>query len=272
MQSTKSNKPHDGRLDEYLSFARALADEANEIAVAQFGSTVARRKADGSLVTRTDEQIDRMISARIHSRFPPDTVLSEEQETIHDPAVARTWVVDPIDGTTNFARGMPVWGVSIALMQGRWPVVGVISFPLMHETYTAMLGFGARRNDEAIRVAADDASDDEHLFMECTRTRMRYHLDLPLKSRMMGSAAYHICKVAEGSAVAGSEATPKIWDLAAAWLVLREAGGALRSLDGGAVFPLPDSRRDYGRTSWSILYAASDALLEEIRGALRSDW
>lgn len=72
--------------------------------------------------------------------------------------------------------------------------------------------------------------------------------------------------------MAGSEATPKIWDLAAAWLVLHEAGGALRTLDGGAVFPLPDARRDYGRTSWSILYAASDALLEEIRGALRSDW
>lgn len=253
---------------ENLAFTRTLAADANAVAVSQFGATVARRKADGSLVTRADEQIDRLISARVHERFPAHAVLSEEQATLFDPSIARTWVVDPIDGTTNFALGMSIWGVSIALLQNGMPVVGVASFPLVGEEYAAVMGGGAWRNKEPIHTAPADPPDDAHIFMECTRTRVQLRMELPLKSRMMGSAAYHVCKVAEGSAVAGTEATPKVWDIAAAWLILHEAGGVLHSMDGGDVFPLAEAKRDYGRVAWPIVYAASQERWHQVRSAL----
>lgn len=259
----------DDELEEALGIAIRLSDEAAQIAVAQFGSSVARIKPDGSLVTRTDEQLDALISARLRDRFPEDAILSEEQATIYDPAFRRTWVIDPVDGTTNFARGLAVWGVSIALLVEGTPVVGVVRFPLLQELFAAAAGRGATRNGEPIRSSDDLVMDDQHLFLECTRTRRRYVVDLPLKSRMLGSAAYHICKVADGSVLAGSEATPKVWDIAAAELVLAEAGGLMRATDGQNIFPLERARREYRSHNWPILYAGNSTLLQMVEAGLR---
>lgn len=256
-------------IDAALEFALRTSDEAARLGVEQFGSSVARRKSDGSLVTRTDEALDQLIAARIRAHFPNDAILSEEQETLFDPALPRTWVVDPIDGTTNFARGLLVWGVSIALLVQGAPVVGVVRFPMLEECFAAALGRGATRNGEPIRAAEDEVMDDAHLFMECTRTRRRYVVNLPLKSRMMGSAAYHMCKVADGSVLAGSEATPKVWDIAASGLILDEAGGCMRTTEGKAVFPLEARRMEYRSQAWPILYAGNETLLRLVQAGVR---
>jgi myo-inositol-1(or 4)-monophosphatase len=256
--------------EEYLSFAVSLAEESAAIAEAQFGASVARRKADGTLVTQTDEQIDRLITQRLAASYPGDTILSEEQATIFDPGVGRTWVIDPVDGTTNFARGLLVWGISIGLLIDGSPAVGVVHFPMLREVYTAASGLGARRNGLLIHTSASTEPDDESLFMECTRTRRLYRFATPLKSRMLGSAAYHICKVAEGSAVAGSEATPKLWDFAAAALILAEAGGTMRAATGESVFPLASRRMDYATRAYPILYAANESMLKVVQAAMRS--
>ncbi len=257
------------RFAEYMAFAVALATEAAGIAVSQYGAGIARRKADGSLVTQTDEQIDRLISQRIAEAYPQDAVLSEEQSTLFDPAIQRTWIVDPIDGTTNFARGIPTWGISIAVVEGLRPVAGVLSFPMLDELYTATADGGAFRNGVAITSASGEPLDDEHVFMECTRTRRIYTFALAVKSRMLGSAAYHICKVADGSALAGSEATPKVWDLAAAALVLAESGGVLKTVSGDSVFPLAPHAADYKLQPYAVLYAADEVALASVRAAMR---
>ncbi|MBK8049227.1 MAG: hypothetical protein IPK16_20175 [Anaerolineales bacterium] len=132
-----------GNWAEYRALALKLASEAGSIAAASFGVIEARRKRDGTLVTATDEQIDRSIAAALHAAYPDHAILSEEQATAYDPAIAFTWVVDPIDGTTNFARGVPLWGVSIALLWHGDPVVGVLNFPLVNELYSAIKGSGA---------------------------------------------------------------------------------------------------------------------------------
>lgn len=255
---------------EYMDFAVDLAGEAATIARAQYGASVARRKEDGSLVTRTDEQIDRLISQRVGDRYPSDTVLSEEQATHFDSAVQRTWIIDPIDGTTNFARGLPTWGISIAIVENLRPVVAVLAFPMLDEFFSATLGGGAFRNGAPIHTAAGAALDDAHIFMECSRTRRQSTFALSIKSRMLGSAAYHICKVADGSAIAGSEATPKVWDLAAAALILDEAGGVMRTVGGQAVFPLASRTADYKYLPYAVLYAADARALAEVRAAMRS--
>ncbi len=252
----------------YLEFAAELASECGQLAAETFGLHSARRKSDGTLVTKTDEQIDRIISTRIGDAYPGHAILSEEQSTVYDAAHDFTWVVDPVDGTTNFTHGMPIWGVSIALLHCGRPVVGVLDFPLLREQYRAVLGHGAERSGERIVASEIVEPDDEQLIMKCTRTDRLYHLQTPLKSRIMGSAAYHLCKVADGTALAGIETTPKVWDLAAAYLIVTEAGGAVVALDGDTIFPLPPERRDYGSRSITTLSAANPAILAHLRAAM----
>ena len=257
------------QLRDYLDFAQALAVEAGQFAAASFGMVDARRKFDGSLVTLIDEQTDHLVADAIRAAYPTHGVLSEEQNTIYNPTESLTWVVDPIDGTTNFTRGLPIWGVSIALMQDGHPVVGVLHYPMLHETLTGAAGLGSKRNGSPIQSADTQLPDDESFVMLCTRSQRRYDLRSPLKPRIMGCASYHLAKLADGSALADLEATPKIWDLAAAQVILTEAGGILALQQGGPVFPVPPSRLDYRRHSLPIVAAANDAMYEHIREAMR---
>jgi myo-inositol-1(or 4)-monophosphatase len=253
----------------YLDFAAELAAECGALAVETFGQHTAQRKSDGTLVTQTDEAIDRLISTRIGNAYPDHAILSEEQATIYDPSVEFTWVVDPLDGTTNFTNGLPIWGVSIALLRGGRPVVGVLDFPLLGEQYHAALGGGAARGIERLATATLAVPNDEQFLMKCTRTDRLYRLATPLKSRIMGSAAYHICKVADGTALAGIEASPKVWDLAAAWLIVKEAGGEIVTASGEAIFPLIADRRDYRTRSFITLTAANAAILQHLVTAMQ---
>jgi len=147
--------------------------------------------------------------------------------------------------------------------------LGVVRFPMLNECFAAERGMGATRNGATIHASPSDTIDDEHIFLECTRTRRTYVITLPLKSRMMGSAAYHLCKVADGSVTAGSEATPKVWDIAAAGLILEEAGGQMQSADGQRIFPLERQRMDYRAHAWPILYAGNATLLQLVRAGVQ---
>lgn len=254
----------------YLEFAAELAAECGGLAVETFGQHVAQRKSDGTLVTKTDEAIDHLISMRIADAWPTHAILSEERSTVYDPADEFTWVVDPLDGTTNFTNGMPIWGVSIALLHNGQPVVGVLDFPLLREQYRAMVGEGARRGIERLSTSPITVANDEQFIMKCTRTDRVYHLATPLKSRIMGSAAYHICKVADGTALAGIEMTPKVWDLAAAYLIQKEAGGEIIALSGQPIFPLQPERKDYLTHSIVTFVAANPAILQHLLSAAKA--
>ena len=256
-------------LSELLTFARQLAQESGRVATQQFRRSQVRRKADGTLVTQTDELIDRLISGAITAKYADHVVLSEEQSTHYQPDAAYSWVVDPVDGTTNFARGLPVWGVSIALLHEGYPLIGVVNFPLVSEEFWAVRTQGAWRSGRRIHTNADATPDDEQLLMKCTRTERQFALTTPLKSRVMGSAAYHLCKVADGTALAAIETTPKVWDLAAAHLIVQEAGGVINSVGGASIFPLPAAARDYGAVAWQTVAAASPAIMEHLRTNLR---
>jgi myo-inositol-1(or 4)-monophosphatase len=256
------------RMDEwqgYLATALSIVTEAADVLVAAFGRHSATRKSDGTLVTAADRAVDELVTARLYTSYPDHTVLSEERDTRYVPDTPFTWVVDPLDGTTNFARGLAIWGISLALLYRGAPVVGVLSFPLLHETFMAVRGRGAQRNGASTQTSSLVTPDDEHFLMCCTRTPRRYRLDTPLKPRILGSAAYHVAAVACGSAAAGVEATPKLWDLAAALLILEEAGGAYRLLSGGGtLFPLAESPTNYANLAFPLLVAAGEPLLARI--------
>ncbi len=248
----------------YLDFAVALADECSQYAVSQFRRHPAERKDDGTLVTATDRAIDRLILERIQHTYPGHAVLSEEQTTRYDAAAEFTWVIDPIDGTTNFARGLPVWGVSIALLQHGQPVVGLVTFPLVQEQFAAIAGLGAWRNADSIHTYIGATISDEQLLMKCTRTDRLLQIETKLKARICGSAAYHLCKVADGTALAGIEATPKVWDFAAAWLIIVEAGGVVTDWQQRPLFPLPAVSREYGAAPTPLFVAANPAIMQQL--------
>jgi myo-inositol-1(or 4)-monophosphatase len=257
--------PAQGDLTYFLDRARSLSDGVAPILLQGFGTASASRKLDGSLVTQVDQAVDQYITDELKRAFPDHAILSEELHTAYDAHAEFTWVIDPLDGTTNFARGLPIWGVSIALLYFGLPIIGLLDFISLHERYSAIAGNGSTLNNNPIRTAEERALDDQHFLMLCTRTPRRYNIDVPLKPRILGSAAYHIASVANGSALAAIEATPKVWDIAAALLILTEAGGCYRTLEGPKeIFPLNAETSQYESISFPLLAAANKSIMSEL--------
>ncbi len=249
-----------------LDAALEMAELAATLMLSSAEESSPRRKSDGTLVTNLDHAVDRLVRDEIRRRFPAHHILSEESQTVYDPAASYTWIVDPLDGTTNYARGLSIWGVSLVLVQGGTPSVGVLAFPLLREVFAAADGLGSTRNGHPIQTSPLTTPDDTQLINTCTRTAGAYIVRTPLKVRSLGSAAYHIAKVADGTALAAIEAAPKIWDLAAALLILDEAGGVYTPLDDQPkTFPLAPERHDFLSHAMPMLAAANGSVLAAVR-------
>jgi myo-inositol-1(or 4)-monophosphatase len=231
-------------MDETLEFTKQLAVQAGELLLEYFHSTeiTTQIKPDHSAVTQADLAVDRFISESIHHAYPQDVLLSEElQPSVHQDVQAENhplWIIDPLDGTTNFTQGLHIWGVLIARVVDDQPQTTALYFPLINELYYAQSGLGAFLNGEPIHVGTPDSNNPWPFFSCCSRTYRNYQVSIPYKTRILGSAAYTFCAVARGAAILGFEATPKIWDIAGAWLLVREAGGVIATLDDTPIFPL----------------------------------
>ncbi len=255
--------------DAVVTFATGLARQAGAVLLEHYrnGNFDPSLKGDRSVVTLADVASDRLIAAAIHERFPSDLIVSEELNPYY-PTEARgeagVWIVDPLDGTTNFSLGFHFWGVLLARLVDGWPQTSVMYFPLIDEIYVAQRGQGAWFNDQPLHIQPPSALRPLSFFACCSRTHKRYHVSIPYKERIVGSTAYTLCTVARSIAVIGFEATPKIWDLAAPWLLVSEAGGALETHDGSRPFPL-QTGVDYAHQSYPILAGATQELVEQAR-------
>jgi len=252
-----------------LEFASQLARQAGEMLRQRFslGGTLANLKPDHSFVTASDLAADQMISAAVRQHYPQDMILSEEMQTSSPAAAPAVWIIDPLDGTTNYSLGLHVWGVSIARLVDGWPDTAAIYFPIIDELYTAQRGKGAFINGQRTYTRQPGPGQPNGFLACCSRSHRRYKISIPYKTRIMGSTAYHLCLVARGPALLALEATPKIWDLAAAWLVIHEAGGTITTLDGSSPFPLLPAS-DYSRSSFPTLAAASAELAQVARSQI----
>ncbi|MCI4677688.1 3'(2'),5'-bisphosphate nucleotidase CysQ [Rhodoblastus acidophilus] len=220
----------------------AIAREAGAIAMDYFrhgGPTHAEvsHKACGSPVTEADLRIDHFLRESLSALAPEAGWLSEE--TADSPERLRremVFVVDPIDGTRGFASGDPCFAICIALVAGGRPVVGVAHAPALDETFTAILGGGARRNGVPINVSGRPAiagasvSAPEPLAADLRRAGLAFE-----RKPQLPSLAMRLLRVADGEFDAAlSRANAYDWDIAAADLILREAGGALTDFAGRA--------------------------------------
>lgn len=226
-------------VDQLLTVAHELADEADKATLSAFHSEMdVRTKVDGSWVTQTDEGVERALRTRLHDRFPDHAVLGEE-DGFQGRQGAPTWIIDPIDGTSNFVRGNPIFATLIAVQVDGVEVVGVVSAPALGMRWDGVLGGAAHQNGTPIQV-----SDRRNLAdAEVTFGGLRYFYDRGLdhvlatltertqRQRGYGDFWQH-CLVASGSTDLAVEAEVNLWDLAAVKVIVEAAGGRFTSLAG----------------------------------------
>lgn len=204
------------------------------------------KKGEIDLVTEADLTAEKEVLDLLSRNFPGDAILSEEAGKREAPS-SRTWLVDPLDGTTNYAHGFPMFAVSIALEIRGEVVLGVVYNPYMEEFYEAEKGKGALFNGQSIQVSDTAALDDSLLatgFPYDIRQRPDTIMMLLGKMisraqgiRRLGSAALDLCYVAAGRLDAFWEQGLKPWDTAAGEIIVREAGGRVTDFSGKGYTP-----------------------------------
>lgn len=243
-----------------LALALRLADAADAISLPRFGSADLRvdSKPDLTPVSDADLAVERAIRDLLTAERPGDSVLGEEfgGQQLGDPGAdaapgpSRRWVVDPIDGTKNFVRGVPVWATLIALLDGPQPVVGVVSAPALSRRWWAHSGGGAQssfnggppRRMEVSGVA--DLADASLSYSDWAEwadpperaAGFRALVEHCWRTRAFGDF-YSYVLVAEGAVDVATEPELSLWDMAALVPIVREAGGVATDVDGTAWTP-----------------------------------
>jgi myo-inositol-1(or 4)-monophosphatase len=232
----------DDNVTRELEMALSAAKEAGEVLRKGFGwHHSVRYKGEVDLVTEIDEEAEQVIREILLGAFPAHGMLAEEGGALEGEEDAR-WIVDPLDGTTNYAHELPIFCVSIALQRAGKVVLGVVHDPMREETYVAERGGGATLNGEPTKV-----SETKELIQALIatgfpfdRAQMPESLDLfgrfaaiTRGMRRLGSTALDLCYVAAGRLDGYYERAIWAWDIAAGGLILEEAGGKVTDYRGG---------------------------------------
>jgi len=252
MSSSPTGGKSSSQYSAELAFALTLADIADEISLARYRALdlVITTKPDKSPVTDADKSVERAIIDAIASQYPSDGVVGEEFGS--SGSKDRYWVIDPIDGTKNFLRGVPTWATLIALVENEEVVASVVSSPALYRRWYASAGGGAfvaegasgagsagGTKSAARKLAVSkvsqlsDASIAYSDFQGWGARRANFEklLDDAWRTRGLGDFWSHML-VAEGAVDVAIEPSLALWDMAALDLIVREAGGKFSSLDG----------------------------------------
>ena len=227
-----------------LNFAIQTAREAGRILSEKFGRVEVSHKGDIDLVTEADLAAERLIIERISGHFPRHAILTEESGDVAEagrPDAEYKWIIDPLDGTTNYAHGYPTFCVSVALEHRGSVVVGAVYDPTRDEMFAAERGGGATLNGRRIRVSE---TDELNRALVCTgfpydvRERgdfarhFRAFIMRAQSVRRDGAAALDLAYVASGRFEGFYEEGLRPWDVAAGVLLVEEAGGRVTHYDG----------------------------------------
>jgi len=249
---------------EQLSEVHQLIDRVRSRQLKDFGQIASDVKPDGTLITECDRWSDAEIVNGLSLIAPGEGVLSEEgSQSV--PSSRAYWVVDPLDGTTNFAAGIPCWAISIARFVDGRPSEVFLDVPALNQRFVALRGRGATRNNEPLSPETRSSVTSGCISL-CSRSirvlQRKPDQPFPGKIRLFGVASLDLVSVALGQTVAALEATPKLWDLAAAWLILDELGCPIRWLESDPA-QLP-SGQDVSQLGFPMLAASSWSQLARV--------
>jgi len=248
---------HKAGLEEMNRFSIDLVQEAGKEALNYYGKGRSRNVFDQSLVTEAELRLTHYFQKQLSLQFPDHLAFSSSQisnEYSHDEK-RYLWIFDPIDGVDNFQAGIPIWGMSLALLENFWPILGVFYMPATGDLFNAQAAKKAYWGEKKIQVNAKENVDDESLLLTFSRFHQQYHSKFPGKIRNLGCTAAHICYVAKGRADAAIIANESYQDLAATRVIIESAGGKICKMDGSR-FHLSDYIEG-GRINEHLLVASS---------------
>jgi len=219
---------------------------AGEIIVNNYGKVKSRRAKDdrGDIVTEVDEQSEHYIISRIQKAFPNHNIISEEAGVLGEAEHEYTWLIDPLDGTRNYALGIPFFGVSIALAKDGIPEYGAVYDPLHDEFFYAAKGQGAALNGRKIQVSTETELEDAVISISWLRRRTEHLRFVTFVERIsertsyfrrLGSAALISAYVAAGRVDAYMQGAINAWDIGAGTLLVCEAGGLVTDFDNNPI-------------------------------------
>lgn len=233
-----------------LQIAKKLAHDAGKMALKYQQKGFSVENKDGNpinLVTEADKAVDEFLVKTIRSNFPDHSILTEESGTLEGSSDYK-WIIDPIDGTSNFAHGIPLFSISIAITHKGKPIIGVVEIPGLKESFWAQEGRGAYIGMKRIEVSK--VRDLQKALLATgfpyDRKGPRFEKNVELFDhfyresmgiRRSGSAAMDLCFLACGRYDAFWEYDLKPWDIAAGKIILEEAGGIVTNMDGSPLTP-----------------------------------
>jgi len=201
-------------------------------------------KGRANLVTEMDRPSEAHLIQAIRAQYPDHAILSEEAGALPGGAGQPEWILDPIDGTTNYVHGLPYFCVALALRQGSQLLAGLVYYPYVDELYSAERGQGAFMNGRPLQVSATPALDDALLttgfpsdLSHTPDTNIEHFLALMPRTRAirrMGSASLDLCNVAAGRLDGFWQPTMLVWDVAPGAIIIEEAGGRVTDFAGNA--------------------------------------
>lgn len=228
-------------METMVALAEEIAREAGAILLDRMNSAFkVEKKGRVNLVTEVDLAAETLIVNRLKSAYPDHQILTEE-EGFHDGNSPFRWIVDPLDGTTNYAHGYPLFCVSIGLEVESEIVAGAVYDPVADECFTARKGSGAFLNNKPISVSVEGVLEDSLVCTGFSYSAEEISDNLELFNRVMmmarsvrrdGSAALDLCYVAAGRYDGFWEVSLNPWDVAAGMIIVMEAGGTVTKLDG----------------------------------------
>lgn len=255
-------------MNELAREAVRVAREAGDFIRGERKPQIFQKAGDANYVTSTDLAVQKIILEQLRHLLPGAHFFAEEQEeNTLEPGY--NWIVDPLDGTSNYMQDFCHSSVSIGLVQDGRGVLGVVHNPYLGETFVGIRGEGAWHNGEPIHVSEDPL--EKGLVLIGTSPYYRENADVTFETakrlflrcldiRRMGSAALDLCYVAAGRCVAFYEQRLSPWDFAAGTVILEEAGGMPHFLENG------DGAVDYGKSSGML--AASPTVFSEVKTLL----
>lgn len=238
----------DQSLQPLLDLATSLGNESTDLAMRSFGATTGALKPDRTIVTEIDHRIQAHILDGIARSFPDHAVIAEEKVQVPSAhanvADARyCWVIDPLDGTRNYALGFGCFATSIAVLDRGEPVVAVVVEHNIRATYTATKGGGSFAGGERLHAGVPPEGHDWLIGVPSSKDELsvravsKWSATKGLICRNLGTAAYHLALVATGAFAGTFCKQCKIWDVAAGVLLVTEAGGVCTGIRGEPLTP-----------------------------------